>query len=143
MTDTRPDALRRLDPLTGRWAVTVHIGDATMRGQVSFEWQEGLFLVARSTTEHAVVPDSVLMIGVDDTTEACAVLYTDSRGVHRIYRMSVADGVWRQWRDAPGFAQRFTGTFADGGDTINAAWEKCFDGTTWEHDFDMTYRRQG
>lgn len=39
------------------------------------------------------------------------------------------------------FAQRFTGTFSEDGDTISGAWEKCFSGGDWLHDFDLIYRR--
>jgi hypothetical protein len=27
------------------------------------------------------------------------------------------------------------------GQTITARWEKSFDGSTWEHDFDVTYTK--
>ena len=138
MTDTRPEALRRLDPLVGRWEVITSLGPIT--GTVTFEWQDGAFLVQRSTAPDPI-PNATVVIGVDDTTDECTALYYDNRGVHRIYRMSLVDGEWRQWRDAPGFAQRLTGRFEDP-DTIQAAWEKCLDGETWEHDFDLTYRRQ-
>ena len=37
------------------------------------------------------------------------------------------------------FSQRYTGTFSDDGKTIAGAWEICHDGTTWEHDFDLSY----
>jgi 2-polyprenyl-6-methoxyphenol hydroxylase-like FAD-dependent oxidoreductase len=37
------------------------------------------------------------------------------------------------------FAQRYTGTFSADGTTIAGAWEICHDGTTWEHDFNLTY----
>ena len=36
--------------------------------------------------------------------------YFDSRGVRRIYGVSLEDGVLRMWRDAPGFDQRFCAT---------------------------------
>lgn len=39
------------------------------------------------------------------------------------------------------FSQRFTGTFSDDGRTIQGRWETCHDGSTWEHDFDLVYRR--
>src|SRR5918993_347618 len=41
------------------------------------------------------------------------------------------------------FAQRFTGTFSDDGTTIAGRWEIAHDGSTWEHDFDLTYVRVG
>jgi len=52
-----------------------------------------------------------------------------------------ADGVWKLWRDAPGFSQRFTGTFSDDGRTIKGRWEKSGDGAQWDHDFDLTYTK--
>jgi hypothetical protein len=59
-------------------------------------------------------------------------------------QISPKAGVWKLWRDEPDFApldfaQRFTGTFSNAGETISGRWEICHDGTTWEHDFDLTY----
>ena len=60
--------------------------------------------------------------------------------------MTFADGEWRLWRDEPDFSpldfrQRYTGTLSGDGDTIAGAWEICHDGTTWELDFELGYRR--
>jgi len=44
-----------------------------------------------------------MIIGRDESTEAYSVLYHGERGVCRIYQMSLADGIWKLWRDAPGF----------------------------------------
>jgi hypothetical protein len=60
--------------------------------------------------------------------------------------MRFSDGVWTLLRDSPdfsplSFSQRFTGTFGDDGDTIRGPWETSNDGSTWEHDFDLTYTR--
>jgi hypothetical protein len=80
-------------------------------------------------------------MGVDEATGRAVQLYADGRGVFRIYEMSVANGVWRAWRDAPGFHQRFAGAFSDDGRTITGAWEGSGDGTNWSHDFDLTYAK--
>jgi len=143
VTDERAEAVRRLDALVGRWQVIVE-GDFApepVLGTMTCEWQEGRFLVQRTEAEHADMPASIVMIGVDDTNGTGTALYTDNRGVHRIYATSLADGVWRQSREAPGFSQRFTGEF-DGPDTIRGRWETCTDGQTWAHDFNMTFVRQ-
>jgi hypothetical protein len=84
--------------------------------------------------------DGLAVIGAA-TSETFAQHYYDSRGVHRIYEMSLKDGVWELWRDSPGFAQRFTGRFRDDGQVIEGIWEKSEDGSRWEHDFDMIYRK--
>jgi hypothetical protein len=66
--------------------------------------------------------------------------------VVRLYAMTLADGVWTLARDSPDFTslefrQRFAGTFGPDGNTITGAWEKCCNGSQWEHDFTLTYRR--
>lgn len=65
----------------------------------------------------------------------------DSRGVFRVYEVSVDDQAMRIWRDAPGFSQRFTGTFADGHNTMAGTWELCRDDVNWADDLAITYRR--
>jgi hypothetical protein len=72
--------------------------------------------------------------------------YFDSRGVARTYQMSFTEREWKLWRDRPDlspldFSQRFTGTLSSDGNTISGRWEISHDGSTWEHDFQITYRR--
>jgi hypothetical protein len=55
--------------------------------------------------------------------------------------MSLADGAWKLWRDAPGFCQRFTGVLSADETRIGGAWQKSADGVDWMHDFDLTYVR--
>jgi hypothetical protein len=67
------------------------------------------------------------------------VLYTDDRGVSRVYRMSFSDRTWRMWRDTPEFAQRFDAEVSPGQAEITGSWQKSADGgKTWEHDFTST-----
>jgi hypothetical protein len=68
--------------------------------------------------------------------------YYDSRGVFRIYTVTIDETAWRTFRDAPGFSQRFTGTFADGGNTIVGLSQLCRDDVHWNDDLAITYRRQ-
>jgi hypothetical protein len=53
----------------------------------------------------------VSIIGRDDAADELTMLYADGRGVRRVCRWSLDGDTWRMWRDAPGFNQRFTGTF--------------------------------
>jgi hypothetical protein len=69
------------------------------------------------------------------------VLYSDSRGVSRVYEMSFSEELWKLWRNAPGFSQRFEGRVSPDRSTITSHWEKSFDDSTWEHDLDITYTR--
>lgn len=136
-------------PLIGRWTVKITWskethklvgGPATVEGPASFEWTEdSRFLVHTTGGEGA--PIAKWMIERDETAGAFAVLYADSRGVSRIYEMSLDKGVWKIWRDAPGFHQRFTGRISHDQCSIEAFWEKSADGTTWETDFDLNYTK--
>jgi hypothetical protein len=122
------------------------------RGVATFEWGEnGAFVVERADDEpdpttsedwatHSPMPVTAIL-GWDDTTGELAQLYSDARGVFRIYRMTLTDETWTIWRDAPGFFQRFIGTLRDGA-TIEGTWESSPDGTTWEPDFAMAYRKR-
>ncbi len=110
--------------------------------ETSFEWLEGgRFLIQRWRVDHPAAPDGIAIIGAAEPAGRYRQHYFDSRGVERVYEMTLADGVWKLWRTAPDFSQRFTGTFDAAGDTISGAWEISRDGTTWEHDFDLTYTR--
>jgi hypothetical protein len=66
------------------------------------------------------------------------MLYSDERGVSRIYQMSLEGGVWRMWRESPGFSQRVTGTLSSNGNTMSCHGELSHDGSHWEQDLDVT-----
>jgi hypothetical protein len=85
-------------------------------------------------------PGVIAIIGVGED-RSLAQHYFDSRGVHRVYQMSLDSGTWKLWRESPGFWQRYTGTISADGKTISGAWEKSPEGTVWEHDFDLTYTK--
>jgi hypothetical protein len=140
-----PTPAKSLERLAGTWHMEISMPldpPLVTRGQAVFEWlEEGPFLVGRSSVEHASFPTSTEIIGGDDSTGTYSMLYFDSRGVSRIYQMSLGDKVWKLWREAPGFSQRFTGIFSDDGNTIKSCWESSSDGSNWEHDFDLTYTR--
>jgi hypothetical protein len=142
MTQLTPNpALQRLDALVGEWEMESPLGPG-VRGRSTFEWLEGgAFLVQHSEVDHADVPNATMIIGRDESAETYCMLYFDSRGFSRIYQMSLINGIWKLWRDAPGFWQRFMGTLSGDGRTIRGHWERSDDGSKWEHDFDLTYTK--
>ena len=134
-------SLQRLDVLVGAWEIESPQFPGG-RGSETFEWLEGgAFLMQHSEAKHAGFPNGTMVIGRDEATETYCMLYFDSRGVSRIYQMSLIDGIWKLWREEPGFWQRFSGTFSDDGRTIRGYWEKSDDGSKWEHDFDLIYTK--
>jgi hypothetical protein len=126
-----------------------------VHGTVVVEWLEGeQFLLHRARTDHAEFPDALSVIGTDDRDRAddaapardhgdprLSMHYFDSRGVFRLYQASVDEQTWKFWRDSPGFSQRFTGTFTEGGDTIVGISQLRKDDDRWNDDLQITYRR--
>ncbi len=141
-------ALKQLEIFVGDWDMVLSnasflpSSSDTVTGHVSFEWlEEGAFLVMYMGSKPPGTPDAIWLISRDGSTPNYAVLYYDTRKVSRIYEMSFSDGIWKMWRNSPDFSQRFEGKFSDDGNIITAHWEKSSDGSTWEHDFDVTYRK--
>jgi len=138
-----------LAPFVGEWslrAVFPDVPPADIGARATFEWLPGKrFLVQRWEVPMPEAPDGIAIIGADSESEGNFLQhYFDSRGVARVYKMSLVDGVWRLWRDTPDFspldfAQRYTGSFSGDGQSITGAWEINNDGQTWEHDFDLNY----
>jgi hypothetical protein len=86
-------------------------------------------------------PNRISIMGCDAANGTYFQLYSDERGVCRVYEMNIGDGEWKLWREGEPFPQRFTATISDEGNTIAGRWEKAPDGHTWETDFDLTYRK--
>ena len=137
------DALRELESLVGEWTVeATWPGGETWPGRVTFEWlATGAHLVQRGSLEHPQAPDNVSVIGCDAANGTYSQLYTDERGVCRVYEMEIGDGRMSLRRDGQPFAQRFTANFSDDGNTITGRWEIAEDGATFELDFDLVFRR--
>jgi hypothetical protein len=132
-----------LDVLVGRWKMEMANGPhvkGTVRGEATFEWLDGGgYLVVRTTVDAPEFPNSVAVIGPREGSDEIVQHYFDTRGVARIYSMSLDAGEWRLWRDAPEFSQRCVLKLE--GDVMRGAWEMARDGTTFVKDFDITYTR--
>jgi hypothetical protein len=51
-------------------------------------------------------PDNVSIIGCDAANGTYFQLYSDERGVCRVYEMSIGKGEWKLWREGEPFSQR-------------------------------------
>jgi hypothetical protein len=141
-----------LEVLLGEWSLEARFPGAPpsdVRGRVAFEWMSGeRFLIQRWEVPLPEAPDGVAIIGFDEGRGTLLQHYFDSRGVARLYDMSLEGGVWTLSRTRPdftplSFSQRFTGRFSDDGARIDGRWEQAADGTTWALDFDLIYTRLG
>jgi hypothetical protein len=86
-------------------------------------------------------PDSTSIIGCDGANGTYTQLYSDERGVCRIYTMQFTNDEWCLERVGEPFAQRFVATIEDGGRTIAGRWEKAEADGDFTVDFYLTYRK--
>lgn len=142
---TAHDALKELEPLVGQWRLTAIGPDGVAwpgEGRSSFEWHDSLtHLVQRTSLSVPGAPDAISIIGCDGADGTYYQLYSDERGVCRVFEMSIGDGEWRLWRDGAPFPQRFIGSFRDSGDRIVGRAEKAEDGTSFKLDFELIFTR--
>lgn len=147
MSTSNP-ALAKLGIFIGTWEMEISnasfLPDSTavLKDIVSVEWvEEGAFLLMRMGISKQP-PNALWLIHSDDTTKKYKVFYFDDRKTSRIYDMSFDKKVWKMWRNIPTFSQRCEGKISKDGNIIKAYWEKSFDSISWEHDFDLVYRRK-
>lgn len=138
----------RLKIFIGEWNIEISAMSfrankfETVAGLITFKWlKEHAFIIQHSEFSDSEFPSGTEVIGLDDTNENYSVLYSDSRGVLRIYQMMLDEGLWKLLRIAPNFSQRFTGLFSNNNNIITAHWESSEDGLSWEHDFDLIYTK--
>ena len=153
MADSR--AMKEFEQLIGEWRVEGEIPidpPLEVSGEAKFE-RLGAFIVFSSVSEPAEVPDSISIIGGAPEGEPQPMHYFDSRGIKRLFLVSLDGSTWKLWRapgedwngpTGPGFNQRFFGEISGDGKTIRARWERGTGeaGDKWELDFPITYVRK-
>lgn len=151
----RAEQLERLRPLVGTWDMEASFPAGQLApgapacvasgGRTRFEWMDGgAFLIQRFSSGHPDAPSGLAVIGpVTESESAFIQHYYDSRGVARVYHMTMDGDAWTLSREAPGFCQRYQATISPEGTVITGAWESSADGENWEHDFDLTYHKAG
>jgi hypothetical protein len=142
---TAAGALRALEPLVGEWTVEAKGPDGQAwpgQGQASFQWHPSrAHLVQRISTDVPGAPDSTSIIGCDAANGDFVQLYSDERGVCRIYSMRIDGSEWILERAGDPFPQRFVGKISSDARTISGHWEKAEDGADFAIDFYLTYRK--
>ena len=144
---TVPESLDDLELFVGQWRMVAGFAsneaDAP-RAVTTFNWLSGRrFLIQQWEVDHPDAPDGIAIIGVASGDAPYVQHYFDSRGVSRTYDMEFADRTWALHRvgTSPDFSQRFFGNFSEDTNTIVGRWEICRGGSSWSHDFDLTYVR--
>jgi len=147
--------MKDFEPLIGEWhgeGVIPIDPPLKISAEATVE-RMGEFVVFRSVGEPVEVPDNLSIIGGAPEGEPQPMHYFDSRGVQRLYLMTLVGSTWTIWRapgedrngpDGPGFDQRFIGEMSADGRTIEGRWERGMGdaGDEWELDFPITYTRR-
>ena len=141
----RDGRLAALDVFVGEWIAQVEVPGAPP-GRSVFEWDlRGTVLVERALSPLPEYPDGLMVI--TPTADGYLQHYFDSRGVARVYRMTLTDRTWTLMRTEPDFSpldfsQRYVDTISPEGNRIEGQWETSYDqGQSWEVDFPLTYTR--
>jgi hypothetical protein len=143
---TAEQALKEMEVLVGEWSLEAIPPEGEPwpgEADATFEWLDGSdnqLLLGRTTIEMPEAPDGVCVYGCDAANGTYYQLYTDDRGVCRVYEMSIGNGEWRLWREGEPFNQRFTATISGDGSRIEGRWE-IDEGDSWRTDFDLIYTR--
>jgi DNA-binding transcriptional regulator/RsmH inhibitor MraZ len=114
-----------------------------VQGTARVEWLEGeRFVIVRAWVDHPDFPDSISIIG---DTDGLQMHWFDSRGVHRLFDVTVTDEGWEATRHVPAsssdFSQRIPLTFADGDRTMTGTSQISHDDQNWDDDLAINYRR--
>ncbi len=141
---TAAEALARLERLVGDWDVVATWPDDSIgpaHGRTTFAWHEsGAHLIQTASIDIPEAPDSTSVIGCDAATGGYVQLYSDVRGVCRIYRMSIDENEWMLSRDGIPFGQRFVAHTSGDGNTMTGGWEADENGV-FRPDFSVVYSR--
>ncbi|MCW2986498.1 MAG: uncharacterized protein JWR63_4068 [Conexibacter sp.] len=138
----RDMTLEPFEALIGTWETeaTHPMFDDVVAGRVTFAWLEGrAFVIERSANEHPAFPDAIAVIGPPEDGEGIVAEYFDQRGVRRTYGIAIEDGVLRQWRDDPAFAQRAEATLHPGAFVLQ--WQAAETPGDWRDDLRVVHRR--
>ncbi|MCC3314341.1 hypothetical protein [Nocardia africana] len=141
---TTNPAIADLAVLHGEWMIELSntkflpSPESRAQGRVVAEWLDNTALVMRQIGDGDA---ATWIIGRDQAESEYTVLYSDSRGSSRVYRMTLTDGDWQIWRTTTQSTQRFRGRVSGDGTGIIGEWEDSEDGTTWARDFTLEYRR--
>ncbi len=137
------EALSRLERFVGEWTMRAHADTWEGEGTTTFEWHpDRAHLLQRASVDHPDAPNSLSVIGCDGAKDTYAQLYSDERGVSRVYDMTFDGTTWTLERQGEPFAQRYVGTFSEDGGTITGQWQIDEDGSGYRRDFDVVLERR-
>ena len=146
----RGELMKRMEFFIGHWKMEVihpHLQPNPISGQTNFEWLNEKYVIQRTQIAKEEFPDNTIIYDCNPDTGQYLAHYFDTRGVTRLYQMSLENGQWKLWRDEADFSpldfyQRFTGKIDGTEKVIESAWEQSDDGKNWHADFKIIYQKE-
>ena len=131
--------------LVGEWtteATHPAVPGTIISGSSQVEWLEGeQFVIYRTHYDHPDFPDAISIIG---DTDGLHMHYFDTRGVYRLFELTVsADG----WAIAigphgdPPLSLRVAYTFEHADRKMSGKGQLSYDDVNWDDDLEITYLR--
>jgi Protein of unknown function (DUF1579) len=127
--------IQRLHLFVGKWKTegeTHASADAPavkVTGVDTYEWLSGkFFLVHRANGQIGNEElNKIEFIGYDPSSQTYSCHCFDSRGNSDLFQATLRDHTWT----IEGKSSRFTGVFANTGNTLTGQWEQSSDGVNW------------
>ena len=113
-------ALRELDRLLGRWAVS----GPTVEGHVEYEWMEGGYFLIQDVdiTAFGRRIKGVEYIGFDEDTQSLRSHFMDDHGSNFTYTWDLEGDTLRIWFGEKGSDNFFEGRFSSDGRSYSRGW---------------------
>ncbi len=127
--------LQRLELLVGKWNTegeTHASADAPavkVTGVDIYEWMTGKFFLVHRADGHMGNEELNVLefIGYDASSQMYTCHSFDHRGNSDLFQANLRDHTWT----IEGKSSRFTGIFANTGNTLTGQWEQSSDGVNW------------
>ncbi|HVY19622.1 MAG TPA: hypothetical protein VHA70_06030 [Bauldia sp.] len=138
-------AVKPFARLIGDWATeSTHrlLPGTKLVGHVTFGWISGeRFVIWKADNDDPRIPSSLSVVGIMEGDEHLSQQYFDSRGVHRIYRVTFDGTTLVTERKAPGFNQRLHALLSHDGSMLAGVSQLDANGSGYVDDLSFTYRR--
>jgi Protein of unknown function (DUF1579) len=127
--------IQRLELLVGKWNTegethaSVDAPAVKVTGVDTYEWLPGKFFLVHHANGHMGNEElnTIKFIGYEPSSQMYTCHSFDSRGNTDSYQANLRDHTWT----IEGKSSRFTGVFANTGNTLTGQWQQSSDGVNW------------
>ena len=127
--------IQRLELFVGTWNIegethaSANAPAVKVTGVDTYEWMAGKFFLVHRADGHMGNEElnTLEFIGYDASSQMYTCHSFDNRGNSDLFQANLRDHTWT----IEGKSSRFTGVFANTGNTLTGQWEQSSDGVNW------------